>query len=224
MFVEKIKEPPPKPGPDGREHAMVRGDRIHRLGEAYVRGVLARMPPELKEFAALVRKLRAGFAKRAGVTIEETWAFRKDWTVTTWNDWDGCHLRVKVDVSYDEDTLTVAVVDWKTGKYSPEWNLEEYLLQVDLYAMAALIKHATRGPGLRVIPRLAFLDHGITHPAPGDEKVYTPADLPRLKREWEKRTRAMLNDRRFAPRPNRWCSTCHFRRDNLEAGGGQCSY
>jgi len=53
------------------------------------------------------------------------------------------------------------------------------------------------------------------------------ADLPRLKKEWVARTKAMLNDKKFAPKPNRFCGFCHFRKDNVAqaiTGGGRCQY
>jgi hypothetical protein len=215
--LEKIKEPQSAP--------MKRGDDIHKLADAFIKGEIKKLPAELSLFQNFFKKMKALYKKRPGlIAIEETWAFRRDWTRTTWNDWAGCWLRVKLDCAYFSDNMTLSVVDHKTGKFSPEYNLEDYMLQLDLYAAAGLIIYADKGPNLRIIPRLHFLDHEIIYPEPGNEKVYTPADLPRLKKEWEKRVRPMLNDKTFAPKPNRFCYSCFFRSGNKAAGGGQCKF
>ena len=67
---------------------MQRGLDIHKLAEDYIKGSIARLPKELKNFEALFKQLKAQFKKKVhGMTIEETWAFTKDWGLTVWNDW-----------------------------------------------------------------------------------------------------------------------------------------
>lgn len=220
-FIDKIQEPTDPNGP------MARGDAIHKLADAYIKGELKRIPPEISkgQFGDFFRAMRDVFKKqRKMITIEETWALRKDWSVTKWNDWNGCWLRVKLDLCWIQGH-TASVVDHKTGRYAPDYNLEKYLLQLDLYGTAALIIYAHLGPDLKVIPRLHFLDQDVIYPPEGEEtKVYTPADLPRLKKEWEARTRPMLKDTRFAPKANWYCSSCFYRKDNKANGGGQCKF
>lgn len=219
--IDKIKEPIDPNGP------MERGNQIHKLAEAFIKGEGSELPDELGYFPNFFVKMRNLYAKqRANIAVEDTWAFRKDWTITTWNDWAECWLRVKLDCAWLDKT-TLNVIDHKTGKYSPQYNLQEYVLQVELYALSALIVHAAVGPKLRVIPRLHFLDHEIIYPEPGskEEKVYTPADLPRLKKEWEARTRPMLNDKTFAPKPNSMCRFCWHGQDGKKKGGpGICKF
>lgn len=217
-FIDKLKEPSDPDGP------MARGDRIHKLAQAYIEGKGRTLPAELALFPNAFKKLRAIYKKTpANITVEETWAFRKDWSRTTWDDWNNCWVRIKVDVQWIDET-TVMIVDFKTGKYSPQWNLDEYMEQLELYAAGALLFYADRGPNLKVIPALYFLDHEIIHPEPGTWKIYVPSDLPALKKKWEKTTKPMLNDKTFAPKPNRFCYNCHFRKDNVANGGGQCKF
>lgn len=208
LYVDKLKEPEDPTGP------MARGNAIHKLAEGYVKGTGARLPAELTKFGAFFKATRAARKRdAAAVVVEDTWAFRKDWSRTTWDDWNGCHLRVKVDLAvHNGDTVTV--VDHKTGKYSPQWNLEGYMEQLDLYATAALQIYGD----VRVIPELHFLDHQITYPE--TPKVYSPGQLPVLKKTWAAKTRAMLADKTFAPKPSRMCGYCHFRKDN----GGPCQF
>ncbi len=95
-FLEKRPEPS---GP-----ALVRGDMVHKAGEAYLRGTSAKLIPELKAFAGEFKDLRARKRKDpASVSVEETWAFRKDWSRTVYNDWNGCWLRIKVDIADASD-------------------------------------------------------------------------------------------------------------------------
>lgn len=227
--LDKLKEPSSAP--------MERGAAIAKLCEAYVKGhdeqgnkVSTKLPEELKGFAPEFRLLRKRYAKAAQkeVIVEDTWAFRKDWTKTTWDDWNGCWLRVKLDVATFEDGgETILVTDWKTGKYRPE-EVEKYAEQLELYALAGLILH----PHVKTVKaRLGFLDHDVFHPAAEDTKerdrfTFTQADVPRLKAEWLRRVLPMMSDTVFAPRPNRWCSFCHFRKSNTLARGGPelCQY
>lgn len=213
--IDKIKEP--------QSDAMKRGDDIHKLADAFIKGELKKLPPELNLFPNFFKKMKGMFKKTPDlIAIEETWAFRKDWTRTTWNDWTGCWVRIKLDCAFLEGDV-LSIVDHKTGKFSPQYNLEDYMLQLDLYALGALVIHSDK-PNLRVVPRLHFLDHEIIYPEPGEDKVYTQADLPRLKKEWEKRVKPMLADKTFAPKPNRFCYSCFFRASNKAVGGGQCRF
>ena len=71
-----------------------------------------------------------------------------------------------------------------------------------------------------VRPRLAYLDTGDVYPPAGQELVFIQADVKRLKALWAKRTKEMLSDTTFAPKPNRFCGSCHYRASN----GGPCSF
>lgn len=211
-----IKEPGSK--------AMQRGSDIGKMAEQYIKGEIRTMPPELQNFAAGFKELRA-YRKRHPdrVVVEETWAFRKDWSRTKYNDWEGCVCRIKMDVARVIGTSkawNVDVIDHKTGKYNPEWDLQDYFDQLDLYATGALAIYGHL-PNLTVTAKLWFLDYGIEHPA---ERVYTIADLPDLKKRWEARARPMLDDKRFRPMPSRKCQYCYFRAGNAAEGGGQCTH
>jgi RecB family exonuclease len=206
LYIDKMKEP--------GSPAMDRGSDIHKLAERYVKGQVARLPPVLALFRDRLAAMRKAFrSDRASIAVEETWAFRRDWTRTTWDDWDGCWLRIKLDVAH-VTVGGVEITDWKTGKFSPQYNLDQYVEQLELYALGSLIVY----PDQPVTPYLRFTDHEITYPAAGEGTTYVPADLPRLKKAWEKKTRPMLSDSTFAPRANSGCRWCHFRKDN----GGPC--
>lgn len=211
--IDKIKEP--------KNPAMERGAAIHDLAEGYLKGTLPKLPAELKLFKKEFDALRKQYKKSInGMVVEDNWAFTKDWDETQWNDWVHCWVRIKLDCAHHLDDTTMIITDWKTGKFRTDMN-EDYLEQLELYALAALLLHAHIE---RVMPRLAYTDQGMFYPAPGEEVMFTRADIPRLKKLWEKRVKAMLNDKIFAPKPNRFCNWCFFRKSNAAAGGGQCKF
>lgn len=206
LFIDKLKEP--------SSPALANGARVHDLAEGYIKGTIARLPIELKEFADDFKAHRAQYKKKInGMVVEDQWAFTNTWGETAWNDWVKCWVRIKVDCAHHLDEETLRVRDWKTGKFREEMN-EEYLEQLELYALTALLLH----PHIqKVETELVYLDEGKIFKAP---KVYTRADIPALKKLWEKRVTPMLKDKRFAPRPNNKCRWCHFSKSK----GGPCKF
>ena len=220
--VDKIKEP--------TNDAMLRGAAIHNLAEDFIKGKIRTLPPELKLFKTTFAELKKQFKKKiSGMVVEDTWAFKEDWSQTRWDDWADCWLRIKLDCAHTvNESLTIAidgnvliVTDWKTGRFREEMN-ESYMEQLELYALAALILM----PHIDVVmPCLAYLDFGIVYPAVEGEIKFTKADIPRLKKLWAKRVKPMMNDTRFAPRPNDKCRWCWFSMSKKSVGGpGLCKY
>ena len=220
--LDKIEEPP--------NEAMARGSDIGRLAELWVKGdpSIKKVPDELKRFAGEFKELRELYKKHPKrMVVEDTWALRKDWTLTKWNDWDGCAVRVKIDVGFLTAPTSMRIIDWKTGKYRAE-KREEYIEQLELYALGAFMANGTLE---QVEAVLCYLDVGVTFPEPKSEDakrlMFTRADVPRLKKTWDKRTRAMLFDKSFAPRPNDRCWYCHYRKENkaaLPGGKALCRF
>ncbi len=210
--IERRKEP--------GNQAMERGNLIHKLAEDYIKGNIAKLPPELLQFKAEFAKLRKMYkAPVKKIAVEDSWSFTKDWAKTTWDDWDHCWVRIKLDCAHQEADDVLIVTDWKTGKYREESN-EDYIEQLELYALAAFLWYDTVQT---VKPRLAYLDLGMIYPEKPDDiakLTFTRADLPRLKKTWEKRTKPMMVDVTFAPRPSSACRWCHF----SAAKSGPCAY
>ena len=211
--VQKLKEP--------GNQAMQRGADIHDVAHFYIKGKGRTMPPELADFSKLFKDLRAVYDKNSKlqpIYVEENWGFARDWTPCAWDDWDNCWLRVKMDCARFESKNTLVLYDWKTGKQRPN-KQEEYMRQLELYGLTALCMFPRAE--LKVLPRLVYLDEGTTYDGPpGAPLVYTMADVPRLKKQWERRVAPMLADTTFKPRPGRQCQYCHFRRSN----GGPCRF
>lgn len=225
--------------------AMTRGGEIGKSAEEYIKGGKAPLRAELKSFAKDFKEFRTLYKKlnlkpavkelgpaltkaaktKPGqlhpMTVEDTWAFTKDWTQTTWNDWVGCWVRIKLDCAHEVKGQVLIVTDFKTGKFRPEMN-ETYIEQLELYALGALLRHPLIK---KVKPRLMYTDAGAIYPPNPDDMVFTQADVPKLKALWDKRTRAMLMDKKFAPRPNDKCHWCFYGQSGKANGGpGLCKF
>lgn len=214
--IDKINEPP--------NQAMARGAQIHNLAEDYIKGKVAKLAPELKLFKDEFTKLRKLYKKVSqSMVVEDNWAFTKSWDETSWNNWTECWVRIKLDCAHHESDTVLVVTDWKTGKFRPEQN-EEYVEQLELYALSALLLHEHIE---EVRPRLAYTDQGRVYPNGEDEEllIYTRADIPKLKKLWERRTKAMMADTTFAPRPNSKCCWCFYGQSGKAKGGpGLCKF
>jgi hypothetical protein len=210
----KIAEP--------KNDAMQRGADIHTTAEQYLKGVITKLPAELKLFADEFKKLRLLYKKRAvGITVEDNWAFTNTWDRTEWNNWVKCWVRIKLDAAHVEANNIMIVTDWKSGKMRAELH-EEYLEQLQLYALAALLLH----PYIEYVkPRLVYLDQGMTYPMPDEEIVYDRTDIPKLKKLWEKRVKPMFADTSFVAKPNDKCHWCFYGQSGKAKGGpGLCKY
>lgn len=204
--LQKLKEPP--------NPAMERGSAIHKLAEEYTLGRLKKLPKELELFKDEFAELK----KQKIKFVEESWSFRKDWTLTEYDDWNHCWLRVKTDAAYVHPKHNVLVViDHKTGKPRPE-KTEEYELQLELYGLAGLEQQ----PEIDLVsPRLWYLDVGEIYPNPEEREIeYLRADQKELRKKWEARVAPMFKDTQFKPKPGDACRWCHYRKSN----GGPCKY
>jgi CRISPR/Cas system-associated exonuclease Cas4 (RecB family) len=211
--LDKIKEPPNEP--------MARGQRIHDQARDYLRGVLKKLPDELKLAKKWLDEVKKTAKRKIqGAIVEDDWAFTKDWNRTQWNDWDHCVLRVKLDAAHWEDKTTLVVIDWKTGKLRAEL-VEEYLEQLELYALAAFMIF----PHCQIVkPRLAYTDLGVVHPP--EPIVFKRSQVPELQKAWARRVKPMLNDTTFAPRPNDKCRFCFYGQSGktMKGGPGLCKF
>lgn len=192
-FIDKLPEPPAP--------AMDRGDRIHKLAEAYVSGTMSVMPEELKLFEDQFVELR-----EAEPYTEDTWAFTSAWDETKWNDWNKCAVRIKVDAAcIDKDTLYV--IDYKTGK-----KRDGYDEQLSLYALGGFLK----------FPKVKTVETQLWYLDSGDQVIdsYSMSETKALMSTWNKRVIPLLSDTTFKPKPSNGCRFCNFSKSK----GGPCKY
>ncbi len=203
--------------PEPSNAAMERGNTIHKMAEDYIKGKIRVMPFELTKFKALFVSLKALYKKKlSNMTVEDTWAFTKDWVQTRYDDWANCWVRIKLDCASfkDKDPDTLIIRDWKTGKFREEQNAD-YVEQLELYVVGAMYTHKHVKTA---IPQLVYLDQGTIYPT--TPTIYTRKDLPMLVKTWEARIKPMLSDTVFAPRPSDECRWCHY----SKAKGGPCQF
>lgn len=203
LYIDRLKEP--------SNPAAERGDSIHKAAEKYLR-MGGRLPAALSKLEAEYRSLRA---QKPQVELEL--AFNADWKRVDWFAKDAW-LRVKVDALLppiaDQKTPRVSIIDHKTGKLK---EAGEYNDQLELYGLAGLLAYPV---ATVAVGELYFVDHGKVIGGESTGGAFPRSKLEFLQKRWVARTKAMLTDTRFQPRPGRYCSYCHFRKSN----GGPCPY
>lgn len=189
----KLKLLDRRPEPEGP--ALARGNDIHKKAEKFASGQVRSLPQELGLFKDEFKDL-----KKAKPLLEQQWAFTRDWEPC---DWFGkeAWLRVVCDAVRVEPPKAT-VIDHKTGKIR-----HGYQDQVELFALATLAKYQDIN---EVETQLWYLDHGLIIPEAPEEWIFRREDEKKLRTKWEKRSKPMLLDKTFAPRPGGHCRWCHF--------------
>lgn len=216
--IQKIQEP--------KSAAMQKGIDAHDNAEKYVKGLIARLDPVLSGMKSEFDKMRKMYkAKKFPMIVEDNWAFDAKWEESQWNNWAECWVRIKLDAAHYESRNELFVTDWKTGKPS-EYKNVEYMEQMELYALAAILLSAQDDVKVRV--RLAYVETGdfiSPKDAAGNEIVYDRDMVPALMRTWDQRVKPMMSDTTFAPRPNNNCHWCFYGQAGKAKGGpGLCRY
>ena len=221
-IIDRLPEPESRAGENGtRVHILAaavtlgRMPALDRQTEKY-RAEIERilktreLPEELRTFTEEFQRMR-----RLKARAEEQWCFDRDWRPTDWFGRDAW-LRIKVDCHWLDVTkkknglrdTVVHVRDHKTGKENAD-----HALQRSLYGLGALLQYPDAA---RVVVEHWYLDPGKI----GGPDSWERADVPGLKEEWLKRTKAMLSDTTFAPRPGQYCAWCAF----SKAKKGPCPF
>jgi RecB family exonuclease len=187
--------------PEGEKGpALVRGQRIHELGEMYLKKEIAGVPSQYAAFRKEMRSLR-----RAKAIPEAQWAFDAQWEETDWFAPD-VRVRLKIDAHYLRRVNQLVLIDFKTGKVRGSNDV-----QLELYALAGFYKLDVE----RIEAKFWYLDAGEEHVL-----TYERTELDVLRETWRLRTREMLADTSFKPRPGHHCGWCSF----SKAKGGPCEF
>jgi hypothetical protein len=198
--VEKRKLPP--------SPAMDRGTAIHKAAEDYLKGLRRTVAPELKHFKDKLKEL-----KKLGASAEGEMALTKAYKPTGWFNPD-VWVRIKTDViAVLEGGVELLIGDWKTGR-----KYDDHEEQLGLYAMGGFV--------LNPLVKKVRAEDWYTDIAPSDKggnvlsHTFAVKDFKVLQKTWEKNTKAMLNDTKFAPLPSNKCRYCPF----SKAHGGPCEF
>jgi hypothetical protein len=190
---------------------MDRGSAIHKVAEDFVTAPGAKAPKLPVELAYYGPEFK--LARKGKPIAEQEWSFTRSWAPTGWFSKDAW-CRIKTDLVFwrkaekkgGDDQLVI--VDHKTGK-----RRDEHVTQLSLYALGGFLKFDSID---KISAEVWYLDQG----KPITEAAFERAQLPELINDWEHKTKAMLNDTCFAPRPGNGCRWCHFKKAN----GGPCQY
>lgn len=201
LYVEKLKEPD--------SPAFAKGNRIDKALEDWHNSDLALPALDIELSDDVMARMK--LYKELGARPQIQWAFREDLTETDWFAKDAW-CRVKLDLLYLDDVNDCAdVVDYKTGKI-----YETGKEQLELYTLGIFwARHWVQN----VHPELIYLEQNkiVEHPT----KIFNrEKHLDQMTARWLQRVEPMLNDTIFAPRQNKYCYRCHFRKTN----GGPCKH
>jgi RecB family exonuclease len=223
---------------------LIKGDMIHKAAEIYV-GTAERSPKLTAplaeaeahlealamaplDLAAERRGLKTALAnlvkmkpdldrlRKAKARTEVKWAFDKDYKPVPYFD-KSVWLRIQADVYFEEyePKPLLPIIDYKTGKVYPE-----HRQQRSLYALGALVL-VDLGALMAKLPKPRCKDlevtaeHWYTDIGFKDRETFGIASLKPLTREWAARTREMLIDTVYKPRPSaRACRFCQYHARN----------
>lgn len=186
--------------PDPPSPALLKGRKVHKAAEDYLKTPGAPLPKELSKFSRLAAQL-----KELNPYVELQMTFRNDWTPgqTGWFGNDAW-LRAAWDAGVVYDDKHVDVVDWKGGK-----RYDSNDEQLELFALTAMIKFNAK----TVETRLWYIDNGLEVTAQFDAK-----DKGALLSKWDAKAKKLMNNREWLPRPGSHCRFCPLN----PANGGPC--
>lgn len=203
-YVDKVPEPQNK--------YAARGTAIHDAAEAFVRGDVPTLIPELTCYADELRKLRELYAE-GRVIVEQDWAHNKTWDTTDWKAEDAW-LRLKLDFLVLMDADLAMVVDLKSGK--KHGNEIKHAQQGQLYTGCTFLRY----PKLkRIITEFWYADQNDI-----SQVVYTPQQAAKFLADFDRRGKAMTEAKNFPAKPSIFsCKWCPYRPEDA-GGDGSCEF
>jgi hypothetical protein len=223
--IDKIREP----ASDDPNNALVRGQRIESEAFGYVLGK-GSLPESCKLFPTELAQLRKN---KKAVRLKMKIAFDKTWRVLCLFDGGGkipqayfgqdVWLRMEFDAIFEEllpgqkKHWRVHVVDLKTGKIRAE-KFDQFELY-NLIAMLIAQEVLNHDPQVSLAEGW-YLDQGKID---GVRTLLKP-DVEKEKKRWEQQANSLLSETSWQPKPGNHCRWCFYRKQNKDAGGGQCPY
>lgn len=186
--------------PEGK--ALIRGNKIHKEAEDFLKGKLKKLPKTLRHFAHEYKVL-----KSLEPMVEQFWGFDDKLRPTTRKKQT---LIVKMDAAVKPKMMPGRILmlqDLKTGNDYPT-----HAKQASLYAATGVQKFP-EARGVEV--ELWYSDSGLVWPL-----EYSLERIKRLRRYWIEQGRKMFAERTFAKTPSEEaCQWCPRRSDRK---GGDC--
>ena len=192
-------------------HPLVRGNRIHREAEEYVKGEVPDMPRSIKRFTSQFESLQDLY-KEGQVILEEGMGFTSDWEPCGFTDWGSVWHQSKMDAVIKHDETTFTIIDYKTGK---SWGNEvPHSQQGALYGVALMCLFPQ---AQSITVEFWYLDEGKTK-----RRTYNRSQLTAQMANFNKRAVQMTSATEFPPKPNKMnCLYCDY---GVANGNGKCQY
>lgn len=209
VFLAKVEKEPEPEIDDDPNHPLIRGDRIHKEAEAFIRGE-GPLTRDLRRVEGRLNELKEKYQDGV-IEVEQKWGFNRDWEPVDFFA-DDVWLRVICDVVEHLDTNQIWVEDWKSGRSFG--NEVKHTQQKQLYGIAAMMRY----------PQVQHVGASMQYVDEGKEKKsrYNRDALPQLLERWTKRIEALTSAITFPPKPSRGaCRFCPFGPSN---GTGACAY
>lgn len=191
--------------PEEKSAAMERGNRLHKMGEAWVKGGgKDPLPDAYRKFSDLMYELvRPGMPP---LLCEQEWGMTKEWRPTGWFG-KATWLRCKLDLGIVYPDGDCDVIDYKSGR--------EYDSNHEQMELNSLVTMCRYPQVEKVTTRLWYLDHGTERTAEFLQENRTDMII-----KWEERVAPMFADRTFLPKPGDQCHRCAFSKSK----GGPCKF
>jgi len=218
--LDKILDPAPEL-PEGDEHPMDRGSRIHSLCENYVKNPLIKPQHELRHQLPLLDAFRAGYEK-GKVDLEIPIAFDANWEISAGDDFANTVYRMIIDVAVTVSDSRVYILDWKTGK--KKGNEVKHHDQLMEYAVGV----ANVDPAIQIFDvAIGYLD---LHPGENlMKRTFTRTQVEQATPKVRERHEKVLNATIFPAKPSQFaCRFCPFKAGTVGrgkrayAGTGHC--
>ena len=219
-FIDKVSEAERPDLPGGREHANIRGNRIHDYCEDYVRGKKKTQLVDMKGFEDEFKRLKELYKKRkASVLMEDMWLYDKNWmNLPPKTPKKKIWMRIKIDTCiFLTDGKTAIVIDYKTGQM---YHVKHHQ-QTQLYQLAVFLRY----PHIeKIITELWYLDLGelVTYP-------YTRKQGLSHFNYWNNQAVELTTIKKFPPNPNAFsCRFCPYKTGVISkkfrtVGTGDCN-
>jgi len=212
-FVLKVEDPRP-PLPEGQEHPLDRGSRIHELAENVVRyGCDGPFPKELEKFQPRLERLRELYVDGRAYT-EMPIAMDENWKQSDPRDFENTVYRMIADMVVVVEPAHYLIIDYKTGR--KDGNEVVHTQQGIEYLSAFALTH----PDIQRFQFEAwYLDKGEILPT----ITFSRHELSTHIKSFMESHKEMRDARYFPPTPSmQACLFCPFKKGDV--GRGKNSY
>lgn len=187
---------------DGKpSQAAMRGTRVHRDVELFLKGEVEELPDEALGFEDLF----VGIRNEREPVPEKRWAFSPEWELVDFSDKEKAQVRGILDIVYSHEG-TCYVMELKTGK-----KYEDHATQRSLYGLAGALLYPDCE---NTVVQTIYLDGGMV-----DETQFMGGQIESYKWVWQRLINKTQPPQPYPQRPSWKCRFCPYHEDQ----GGTCN-